>query len=432
MKSSFQTILLVVFGVVFVGAILVFSGLISFGSKKTSSTTPSGTVVMWGTVSEEIMRSYIDSVGIGDGEYTISYTKHAPENIKQDLIVALANQTPPDVLLFPSEYLTQLRDRLYVTPYASYAERTFRDTYIDGAQLFLQSDGIAAFPLVVDPLVVYYNKDVLAKSNFIFPPRTWNDLKNSVPLLSTKDIKNKLVQSTIALGTSTNVLHQKDILAAMILQTGNSIVSYDSKTNTSNVTLSVKPNGSEESPAAQALTFYTSFSTPTNSNYSWNISLPDSLTQFLSGKSAFYIGRASELFAIQERNPNLNFDVLELFQTGADTRAITFGSFLSVAMLKNAPNPLAAYATLTALSSPANLDALAKTVSLPPTQRSLLLGRQDNPYVAVFFKAALSAFGWLDPDPLQTTAIFNDMIISITSGKNNPENAIYEANKQLQ
>ena len=432
MKSSFQTILLVVFGFVFAGAIIIFSGLIPIGSKKADTTTPTGTVQLWGTVSRDMMRTYLDKTNLGNGNYKVTYTEHRPEDLKQDLIVALANDTPPDLIIFPSELLAQIQDKLYVIPYAAYPERTFRDTNIDGAQLFLSKNGVLAMPLVVDPLVVYYNKDLLAKSNFVIPPRTWSDLRLAGELLTTRDSRNRFVQSAIALGTTNNITHIKDILSAMFLQTGNAIISYDSVRDTSKVVVGAIPAGSQQAPTAQVLDFYASFSNPTNSNYSWNTALPDSLAQFLSGKSVFYIGRASELFTIQAQNPNLNFDVMELFQTGADTRTMTFGSFMAVAMTKNAPNPVAAYAAATSMASPIKVDALSKTLSLPPVQRSLLLSRQENPYVAVFFKAALSAFGWADPDPVLTTKIFKEMILTVTSGRGDSTSAIYDASKELQ
>jgi ABC-type glycerol-3-phosphate transport system substrate-binding protein len=432
MKSSFQTILLVVFGAVFIGAILIFSGLISFGSKKADTTTPTGTVVVWGTLPQTQMQTYLDSVDIGTGDYNMIYQEHDPSQMQQDLILALANSTPPDLIFISSELFTQFKDRLYKIPFAVYPERTFRDTNIDGAQIFLTKEGAAALPLIVDPLVVYYNKDVIAKSKFVVPPVTWSNLKLSIPLLSTRDARNKITQSAIALGTASNVTHARDILSALFLQTGNNIVQYDSSTDTTTAVLGAIPTGSAQAPTAQVLEFYTSFSNPANANYSWNSSLPSSLEYFLAGKSAFYIGRASELFTIQAQNPNLNFDVMELFQTGANTRSVTFGSFIAIGMLKNAPNPVAAYAGLTAISNPTNVDTFSKIVSLPPVQRSLLLARQDNPYVSVFFTAALSAFSWPDPNPDQTNLLFKDMVTAVTSGRTDAATAIYDANAKLQ
>lgn len=432
MKSIFQTILVSVFVIVFAGAILVFSGLISFGTSKTTSTTPSGTVVFWGIAPQNLMQAYLDNINIGTNDYNIVYSEHDSATIQQDLIVALANGTPPDLLLFSSEIVSQFKDKLYPIPYSAYSERSYRDTNIDGAQIFLSKDGILGVPLVVDPLVTYYNKDILAKANFIIPPKTWNNFQQTIPLLTKRDSRNMITQSALALGSSGNVSHQRDILSALFLQTGNNIITYSGADDTHTVVLGATPAGSTIAPSAQALDFYTSFSNPTSANYSWNSSLPASLAQFLAGKSAFYIGRSSELFTIQAQNPNLNFDVSELFQTGSSARPVTFGSYLAVGILKSAPNFTAAYAASNAFGSSANIDTLSKTLSLAPVRRDLLLAQQSNPYISVFFNAALSAFAWPDQNPTQTEDIFKNMVTAVTSGKNDPATAIYEASRNLQ
>lgn len=431
MKSSFQTILVIIFIAVFVGAIVIFSGIIPVGTKK-AATTPQGTVVFWGTAPQTLMQSYLDNLTTTNAEYNISYSQHSAASLQQDLIVALANGTPPDLILFSSETFSQIKDKLYPIPYTVYDERTYRDTNIDGAQIFLSRDGVLGLPLVVDPLVVYYNKDILAQATFVLPPKTWSNLQQSVPILTKRDARNNITQSAIALGTPLNVDNMKDILATLFLQTGNSIVAYDAAANRNVAVLGTVTTGTTASPAGQALAFYTSFSNPTNANYSWNSSLPASLPHFLAGKSAFYIGRASELFAIQAQNPNLNFDVAEIFQTDQNARPVTFGSFTGVGIVKNAPNFTAAYAAIGAITTAVNVDALSKALSLPPVRRDLLLVGQPNPYVSVFFKAALSAFAWPDPNAAQSTTIFRDMITTVTSGRGEPSTAIYEAQRDLQ
>ncbi len=433
MKSPFQTILVIVFAVVFAGAILVFSGLISFGSKK-ADTAPQGTVVVWGIAPNTLMQTYFGIINNnGSSGYTISYQEHDPSVIQQDLIVALGNGNPPDMVLYSSELLAQFKDKLYPVPYAAYPERTFRDTTIDGAQIFLGTDGIVGMPLVVDPLVVYYNKDILAKENFVVSPQTWSNLQQTVPLLTKRDERGVIQQSTIALGSAQNVDHMRDILSALFLQTGNSIVvGGGASTGKGTVVLASTPAGSLSAPTAQALDFYTSFANPTNTNYSWNSSLPSSLSQFIAGKSAFYIGRASELFTIQSQNPNLNFDVSQLFQTGSNTRPATFGSFLAIGIMKNAPNFTAAYAAAGLMSGANGIDALSKTLSLPPARRDLLLVQQANPYVSVFFNAALTAFAWPDPNPLGTENVFKTMVTAVTSGKSDAQTAVFDASRDLQ
>ncbi len=429
MKSSFQTILVVVFVVAFGAAVFVFSGLASFGNKNGTSSTPQGNVTIWGILPQNNIDQYISNFNIGSS-YTLQYSQHDPATISQDLVVALANGAPPDIILFSSELFAQFRDKLYTVPYAAYSERTYRDTNIDGAQVFLTKDGAVGLPLIVDPVVVYYNKDLIAQASFVIPPETWANLQQSVPLLTKRDSRNNITQSAVALGTAQNIAHFKDILSTLFMQTGASVVAYNPVSDSYNASF-----GNEAStatvPAVQALDFYTSFSNPTNTNYSWNNALPNSLDYFLAGKSVFYIGRASELFAIQARNPNLNFDVSEVFQTDANARPITFGSFIAVGMLKNAPNPVAAYAAMQYLSSATSIDAFSKAFSLPPVRRDLLLVAQSNPYVAIFFKAALSAFAWPDPHPAQSDEVFRTMVTDVTSGRSTADSALYDASKSL-
>jgi ABC-type glycerol-3-phosphate transport system substrate-binding protein len=435
MKSSFQSILLIVFIVGFVAAIAIFSGLFSSSTSSTDSATPTGMVNIWGVLPNEGMQKYVTDFNAQNLGYKLSYEQHAPGTFYQDIILALANGGSPDMVLVSSEIYSQLGSKLYTIPFTVYTERAFRDADIDGAQMFLSSTGITALPLLVDPLVVYYNKDILASKNFVTVPTTWNDLQGTIPTLTRRDSKNQIVQSAIALGEASNINHARDILSALFLQTGTSIVSYNAGTGTSAVTLANKPAGSvatDALPSEQALNFYTSFSNPTTTNYTWNSSLPESLQSFLAGKSAFYIGRASELFSIQSQNPNLNFDVSQFFQSTASARPITFGSFTAVGIMAKAPNPAAAFAAATQMASAVQTDALSKQFSLPPVRRDLLQIAQTNPYVSVFFKSALSAFSWPDPNPVSTNNIFRDMINNIKSNTTDSQTAIYDAARDLQ
>jgi ABC-type glycerol-3-phosphate transport system substrate-binding protein len=432
MKSSFQTILITVFIIGFVIAIAIFSGLFS-SSSKSASTTPSGTVQMWGIIPTEQMQPYVDSFNDQNYGYTLAYSYHSPDTFYQDIITALANGTPPDLVFISSEQFSQLGNKLYTIPYTTYPERQYRDDNIDGAQIFLGSAGVAALPLLVDPMVVYYNKDILASKNFVTVPSTWDDLVAAVPSLTKVNSSNQIIQSAIALGDADNIEHYRDILSTLFLQTGNSIMAYDPNSGTNQVTLS-KDSGVAGSalPAAQALDFYTSFANTDSANYTWNSALPDSLQDFLAGNLAFYLGRASELFTIQAENPNLNFDVTPMFQSTSATRPITFGSFLAVGIMAKSTNPAAANAAALEMSNATNMDTLSKTLSLPPVNRSLLQVSQPNPYISVFFQAALSSFAWPDPNPTSTDQIFHDMINNVNSNTTDSETAIYDATSELQ
>ncbi|MEO5646058.1 MAG: extracellular solute-binding protein [Candidatus Paceibacterota bacterium] len=425
MKSSFQTILIVVFIVGFVIAIAVFSGLFS-SSSKTASTTPTGTVVVWGVIPYADMQKFVDNFNSENYGYTLDYSQHKAVTFYQEIITALANGQSPDLVMINSEQYAQLSSKLYTIPFSAYTERQYRDTNIDGAQFFLSSTGIGALPLLVDPLVVYYNKDILASRNFLVPPKTWSDLQAAIPVLTRRDAKRQITQSTVALGEANNILHARDILSTLFLQTGNPIIVNQK------VVLNNGSSATETPAAVQALDYYTSFANPTKDNYTWNSSLPESLQNFLAGKSAFYIGRASELFQIQSQNPNLNFDVSQMFQSSATGRGTTYGSILAVGIMAKAPNAIAAYAAASQLATSASIDALSKQFSLPPVRRDLLQLAQSNPYVSVFFQSALSAFSWPDPNPASTNTIFRDMINNVNSNTTDTQTAIDNATRDLQ
>lgn len=432
MKSSFQTITIIVFIGAFIVAIIAFSGLLGGGSSTSTSTEPQGQVVVWGVLPTEQMQLYVNDFNSNNNGYTLQYEQHSSAGFYQDLIVALANNASPDVVLYSSEIFSQFKDKLYVIPYQAYTERAFRDTHVDGAQIFLTKEGVIGLPLTIDPLVVYYNKDILAAQNFVVPPRTWDTVAQASKILTKRTTQNTISQSILALGETDNIAHYRDILSAMFLQTGNTIVATDPVTGVVGSTLG--NGGSIENaslPTADALSFYTSFSNPTTTQYSWNRSLPDSLQYFLSGKSAFYIGLSSELFSIQSQNPNLNFDVMELFQPQNAPRAITYGSFVAAGVMKSAPNFTAAYAAVAAMATPDQIDSLSKRFSLAPARRDLLLVTQQNPYVSVFFKSALSAFSWPDQNTATTNKVFRGMIEDVKSGKSDAQTAIYEATRDL-
>lgn len=431
MKLPFQTIILGIFIVIFIIAILIFSGILSTGSNNNQQTI-GGQVVIWGTLPGNSLQTFLNDFNTNSTEIGLIYVQRSPETLYQDLMMAIADGVPPDLILFNSENFTQFKDKLYMIPYQAYSERMFADTNVDGSRIFMTPQGLVGFPLLVDPLVVYYNKDILASSNFVNPPRTWTSLVQTVPILTKRTTQHTISQSTIALGEVDNVRHFRDIISNLFLQAGNNIVNIDQSTGRVSSTLVVDSLTSEASPIEQALSFYTNFANPTNVTYSWHKNLPESIDYFVSGRSAFYIGRASEIFTIRDKNPNLNFDVMEMFQTSSNARPVTYGSFIGAGVLKSSNNFNTAYVVAGMLAEPINIDSLSKSLSIPPVRKDLLQISQTDPYISVFFRAAISSFSWTDPNPVKTKQIFRDMINNINSGRFDINRALNEVVKEFQ
>ena len=181
-------------------------------------------VVVWGTFPSSTFNKVIDVVKNQD--LRITYVQKSENTYQQDLIEAFANGKGPDLYMITADMIKKNINFIYKTPYASYPEKTFRDYFIDGADIFMDKEGIVAFPVVVDPIVLYYNKNILSNEGIVAPPKTWDELFVMNPVLTKRETvgSGTLNQSMIALGQYSNVNNAKDILASLLLQNNNSIV----------------------------------------------------------------------------------------------------------------------------------------------------------------------------------------------------------------
>jgi hypothetical protein len=248
--------------------------------------------------------------------------------------------------------------------------------------------------------------------------------------ISVKNSSSDISQATVSFGEWDNVTNAKEILSLLFLQAGTPIVSYDT---TQNKYASVLDGqfGQTVAPAESALNFYTQFSNPTSAYYSWNRALPSSLNFFLSGQLALYVGEASELFSIQQKNPNLNFDVTNIPQVRGGTNKIDFAHIYAAAIVKQSKSAPGAFSLITSLTEGPAETALEAQTNLPPARNDLLSQTPTNPYQVVFYDSAIIARTFVDPDPTLTTSIFRDMINSITSGQSQISDSISSASASL-
>ncbi|MFA6355288.1 MAG: extracellular solute-binding protein, partial [Candidatus Paceibacterota bacterium] len=317
---------------------------------------------------------------------------------------------------------------IYKIPYVNFPEKIFRSSYIDGADILLSNDGVIGYPLLVDPIVLYFNKDMLSNESILYPPTTWDELFNFSSRLTKKKNDGVINQSMIALGQYDNVNHARDILYTLLLESNNSIVSR-TETGYKLVIKDSLPNG--VSPFEQIVNFFLEFSNPSNEAYSWNRSLPNSFDMFTSGKLAFYVGYASELFKIQSVNPNLSFDVTTIPQTKGTNIKRTYGEMSTLVVSKKSKNLTSAFGVASLINNPAFIKKLAVNTSLPSMNRALLNEKPSDPYLLTFFDGAIISRSWLDPDKEQTNSIFKELIENSLSNKLSVREAISKASNQL-
>lgn len=426
--SQFQIIVIAFFSIAIVLAVGIFA--LSRGG---SSTARSNTTI-WGTVDQNTIDKLIASIRQNsDPDLNVTYTQMRSETFEQNFVEALASGKGPDAIILSQDLILREKDKLLAFPYSSYSAADFKSTFLDEGQLFLDSNGIVAFPILVDPLVMYWNKSLFASAGVASPPADWENLIGIVPKLTKVLPNNNVVtQSGVALGEFSNITNAKSILSMLMLQAGSPIVATDSTGNLRSF-LSDRAPGQALFPVQETLRFYTEFSNPLKPSYSWNRSIQESKKQFLANNLAIYFGFASELADIRAKNPNLNFDVARVPQSKTSSAAITFGRLQGLAIVRTTSNVQNTFSNIVSLISADAIKELSESTNLPPVRRDLLSQQvSDNSFLDIFYRSALIARAWLDPNPTKTAGIFQDMVESVTSGRAELSSAVDQANSDMQ
>jgi ABC-type glycerol-3-phosphate transport system substrate-binding protein len=427
--NNFQTILVAIFLAFFVFGVLIFSGLLKVGNTKNSTNKPQGKVIVWGTFNAPDVLSVFDKIQETNQDLILTYVRKDESTYASSLVESFANGTGPDLFFITPDMILKNENFIYKIPYTSYPEKLFRDAFIDGADVFLGNDGIFGFPIVVDPIVMYYNKDILSNEGIATPPKYWDELFSINDKLTKKKNDGTILQSMIALGRYENINNAKDILATLLIQSGNPLVQ---RSENGYIPVINQTVSSKSFPSEQALEFFMQFSNPSNTAYSWNRALSNSRDMFTGGKLSMYIGFASELFTIQSINPNLSFDVSEILQTRNAEVKRTDGKIYALAVNKKSPNISAAFGVAGALSQGDPAKNFSIALSLPPASRVELSNRPTDPYLFTFFNSAIVTRSWLDPSKSDTDAIFLEMIQNIFSSKFSVSDALSRAQSQME
>ncbi|MDQ5901681.1 MAG: multiple sugar transport system substrate-binding protein [Patescibacteria group bacterium] len=433
--KNFQIILLIVFGLFAGLALAFFSGGIDLPQRAADSPTGgvTGSVTMWGTLPSSTLRSTIDYLNTTfGGSVTLRYIQKDPQTYEEELLNAFAFGGAPDILLLSNSLISLYEDKIVTVPYAAFSERAFSDSYIQAADVFKNETGILGFPVLADPLIMFYNKSHFDSKGISTPPVYWKDLSLLVPTFTEKNEVLEIKKSGLAFGETVNVRNFKEIISALNLQLGNPITQRDFNTA---VYKSVFSNNSPISskPAEEALKFYLEFSNPLKSNYSWNKSMPDSLQAFVAGDLSVYFGLASEIPLIQRMNPNLNFDVAIIPQVEGSPSFVTYANVYALAIPKTSQNFQAAYYVSGQISNTDIASPFSIASGLTPVRRDLLKPSSAySKYIEVAYRAALQSKSWVIPNSKEVEKIFASMVESNISGLKNISKSITDASVELQ
>jgi ABC-type glycerol-3-phosphate transport system substrate-binding protein len=423
--SVFQIIVLAFFMAVAIGGVILFA---TYGA---GGRTAIPQAVVWGTVPGQFVNEMIRNININQTIVNVEYVQKNPETFENDFVNALAEGKGPDAVLLTDDMLYAQRNKLQPIPFDIYNERLYRDTFIDGARQFISPEGILGVPLSIDPLIMYWNRNIFSGSGVATVPRKWSELPALAPKLIQKTDTSDIVRAMVPFGEYENVTNAKAILSTLFLQSRNPITARSVELNAVVSTL----GGSNYNQATRApesvVDFYTSFANPSAPTYTWNKSLPSSQDAFLAGGLAMYFGFASEYTRLQEKNPNLSFDVA-LVPQDSDTLSTNYGKITAFAITKQTKNFNGALGVISKLTEKESIKIWSDITLLPPVRRDLLAEVQPNAYTTVFNQAALQSQTWSDPNTKQSDLIFKEMIESITSGRKKITEALSEASMKLE
>ena len=423
--STFQLAVIsifVAFIVIGVGAFAMFGGVFGGGGV--------GAVTVWGTMPQETGDYLLDSLRSADKSLQdVSYIEKGAGSYESTMLNAMASGAAPDLFLVTQEQLGAFSDKIITIPYGTVSQSQFTSSFVDEGQLFLTPQGSLGLPFMIDPLVMYWNRDLFGSAGIASAPVYWNDFLTLAPKMYSANSSQNITRSAVALGAWSNVAHAKEILSTLFMQAGEPITGRNAQGALMPV-FGNTPSNTSGNPAESALRFYTEFGNPSKTTYSWNRSLPRSDEAFIAGKLGVYFGFASEYRTLGERNPNLRFAVAVMPQLQAGNKS-TYGTMTALAIPRAARNVAGAASVAQKLTGAPAAAVLAAYTGLPSARRDVALDTSASTVSDVFAQSALIARGWVDPGQKDTDQVFKTMIESVVSGGSEPSGAVSEAAQEF-
>jgi ABC-type glycerol-3-phosphate transport system substrate-binding protein len=393
----------------------------------TATTAIGSSVEVWGTLPEAAFYQTLRPITETQPAYSvISYKQINEDSFDSELLNALAEDRGPDLILLPHEELVSYRSKIQPIPFENFPERDFRNLYIDGAEIWKLTDGVYGYPIAVDPLVMYWNRDILSTKNMLSAPTTWEAIVNDiVPTYVQRDFNRNITLSPLAFGEYRNVQNAQAIISMLTIQGGSSLV-VDAGEGRYSVLLNQSPDRGR-TPLEAAATFYTNFASPSNPLYSWNRARPQDRDAFLSEDLILYFGKGSEARSLAAQNPNLNFDIAEVPQGATASVRRTYGTFYGLSLLRSANNKPGAYLAMQLIGGADFAKTYSDYLQMAPAHRASLASGSSDTYGRIIYSSTIVARGWLAPGPAQVDTIFGQMVEDILANRRRPGDAAGDA-----
>lgn len=382
----------------------------------------------WGVFDDaETLRPLIESFKKSQKgtKVNVEYKKISPpDQYEERLRTALAEGRGPDVFLLHVSWFPRWEGSILGAPAEFLPVRAVREEFVDTVAADLIRGGtVLGLPLFVDSLGLYYNTDIFNGAGIALPPQTWSEVHAAVRKTTKFNAleAGQIDQHGIALGAGRNVNRSPDILSALMLQNGATVVGKDG---------SVAFGG--DARAAAALRFLTDFANPAKDVYAWQVTSDYSLDAFAEGEAAMMVNYSYHRPTIRAKNPRLNFGVAPLPQVGDDPRSrVTYASYWAFAVSRQTTHPEAAWEFIRSITSTASARAYGEKSGYPPARRDLVASRRNDPDIGVFAEQALIARTWPQPDNRVVDRVFAEILDDVVTGRDTVEAALRRAAEQI-
>ncbi|MBA3047897.1 extracellular solute-binding protein [Patescibacteria group bacterium] len=291
---------------------------------------------------------------------------------------------------------------------------------------------VFGFPLAVDTLAMYYNKDLFNNAGITEPPEYWNrEFQQNVKKLTRQNTKGQIIQSGAALGGSKNIERFSDILSALMMQNGSVMMSDGGYVMFHQIPPAF--SGQTYNPGLEALRFYCDFANPAKEVYSWNSGMDDSLEMFAQGKLAIMFAYAYHLPQIRAIAPKLNFSVAKLPQIEGDQQKINFANYWVETVSKKSEYSSEAWDFLQFISKAEQVKSYLDKTKKPTALRSLIDEQIHDEDIGVFAGQILTAKSWYrGADSSAAELIMGEMIDNVVGGQDIIEDIIITGARQVQ
>lgn len=421
-------------GVIFVLILLIFLVNVISNNNK-NKTVKTDTLTVWSFSDKQTDWADIISEFQTASNIKVNFVKKNPDEYLAESLNELAAGRGPDVWMIPNDWLPKYHDKIVAMPTGTIADKkqkkddleVYRDTFLSAvSQDNIIKNKIYGVPLAIDPLVMFYNNEVLnqAQSDYttknpdapdatvqlfnFSQTKNWDELTSAIKLITSKSGAT-INRSGIALGTTGNIKISADILSWMMMQAGTKMVSEDLAL----AQFHTKQNlfGGADFPGRLALERYANFANSSKPEYSWNGTLADSRRAFAEGKTALLIDYLSAADDIKLINPNLDYEVAAVPQLKEAKNPVGFISYTTLTVPKTSKNQTSAWDFILFAANIDNINTYLSNVKKPGATITDATNGSET-----YSPSLLAAQSWYKPEPAQADTVFNQMIQQVNQG----------------